>query len=121
MGARDGVSKSGRRYPFPGLRGIQVLVWLLVAVNLGLAYAIVFSPSGIWGYRNKRSQVVELEALHAALAGENRRLFHKIQRLRNDPAFQEKMVREELGWVAGDELVFFFLDGAGEVKNRENP
>ena len=93
------------------LRGtylLPLLVAVLLLLNALLFQRIFFSPQGIAGFRNQSTQVEELENKVKNLKEENQKLFNKIQAYKNSPRAQEKMVREELGWVRENELVVEF-------------
>jgi cell division protein FtsB len=93
------------------LRGTTLLLMLvagLLLLNFLLFQSIFFSSQGILGFRNQCAQVEELEAKIRNLKEENQKLFRKIQAFKNSPRAQEKMVREELGWIRDNELLIEF-------------
>ena len=99
------------RLPSFAARGtaiMQGLAALLLALNLLLIYGIFFSEKGILGYRQQVRHVEEMTSKIRKLRAENRRAFHRIQAMKNDRKELEKTVRDQLGWVREDELVFEF-------------
>lgn len=91
-----------------GLYVLQGLVVLLAMLNGLLLYALFLSHQGIRGYLEQNRQVSELEAKVLNLKRENQKLFQKIKGLRQDPLGQERLVRQQLGWVRENELIIEF-------------
>lgn len=91
-----------------GRRLLKVLVSLLVALNLGLLYAVIFSARGVRGYRAQHAEVQRLAEARTRLALENRRLIKKIRNFKENPGAQERLVKQELGWVREDEIIIEF-------------
>jgi cell division protein FtsB len=52
----------------------------------------------------------ELAEKRDHLIRENTELRKRIERLRSDDGYIERMIREELGYVRGDEIVYRFHD-----------
>lgn len=92
----------------PGISVLQSLAVALLALNLLLMYGIFFSSKGILGYRQQWRQVEEMSSKVRKLRAENRRAFHRIQAMKNNQRELEKTVRDQLGWVRENELVFEF-------------
>jgi cell division protein FtsB len=91
-----------------GLRLMQCLAFILLILCIVILYAILFSGHGIIRYRQQSGQVAELETKVDKLQVENQKLYHKIQSLKRDPLARERLVRDQLGWVRGDEIEFEF-------------
>jgi cell division protein FtsB len=91
-----------------GTHLLLLLVAVLMLLNVLLFQSLFFSPQGVMGFRNQCAQVEELETKVNNLKEENQKLFRKIQAFKNSPRAQEKMVREELGWLRDNELVIEF-------------
>lgn len=94
------------------LRGIHV-VWILtvflIALNLALLNAVFLAPdSGIPGLRAQQEQVKGMEARIGRLKRDNQRLYRKIQNLKTDALIQERLIRQQLGWVRGNEIIVEF-------------
>ncbi len=88
------------RFTVRGVYVARLLVGLLLALNIVLIFTILFSSNGLPGYRKQNQQVKELEEKVLKLKIENQKLFEMIQSLKTSPKAQEKLVRQELGWVA---------------------
>ena len=101
------------RFTVKGVYIVRLLVCLLLALNFILIYAIVFSSNGLPGYRKQNQQVKELEQKVLKLKVENQKLFEMVQSLKVSPRAQEKLVRQELGWVRENEIIL-------ESGNKEN-
>lgn len=93
----------------PGPRVLQILCGILVVLNLWLLYSLISSPNGILHYRRHRQQVQDLEMKTKNLMTENQKLFKQIEAFKNDPAVQERVVRQQLGWARQGELIIEFL------------
>jgi hypothetical protein len=93
---------------FRSIYVLPVLVAVLALLNVLLFQRILLSSQGIPGFRNQCALVEELETKVRTLKEDNQRLFNKIQAFKNSPRAQEKMVREELGWVRDNELLIEF-------------
>jgi len=89
--------------------GAPLVVALLAVLNLVLLQAVFLSPRGLAGLRNKREQVRQLEEKTRQLQARCRELYREVDRLRHDREYQERVVREELGWVAPDEILVRFI------------
>ncbi len=87
---------------------LLVLVAGLLVLNFLLFQSLFFSSQSILGFRKQSAQVEELETKIKNLKEENQKLFRKIQAYKNSPQAQEKMVREELGWIRENELLIEF-------------
>jgi cell division protein FtsB len=95
----------------PAISGTALMLMLvagLLLLNFLLFQSMFFSSQGISGFRIQSAQVEELEAKIRNLKEENQKLFRKIQAFKNSPRAQEKMVREDLGWIRENELLIEF-------------
>ena len=104
-----------------GVYVVRCLVLLLVALNVLALWAIFFSSRGLLGYRVQTEQVRELEEKILKLKQDNQKLFDTIQALKSNPRSQEKLVRQELGWVRENEFVIEFPEQEKETGARVNP
>lgn len=91
-------------------------VVLLTVLNLVLVYAVFISPRGIQGFRRLQHQVDTLEKANRELRRKNAELFGKVRKMKTDPEFQERRIREQLGWAGEGEIVVEFPpnDKSGE-------
>ncbi len=104
-------TEANPRFTIKGVNVVRLLVGLLLVLNFFLIYAIVFSSNGLIGYRKQNEQVREIEEKLLKLKAENQKLYEMIQALKSSPKAQEKLVRQELGWVREDEII---LESAGK-------
>lgn len=86
----------------------------LLGLNALLIWAIFFSPNGLPGYNKQNEQVRELEEKILKLKQQNQKLFEIIQAFKKDPKLQEKLVRQELGWVKENEIMLEFPEKEDE-------
>lgn len=82
-----------------------VLAVGLILMILGFA---AFTDQGLLGLYHRKQEQARMEERLAQLQAENQKLRAEIERLKTDPAYLEKVAREELGMVHQDELVFQF-------------
>lgn len=86
----------------------KILFVLALALALGfLAYSLLGPGGG--AHHGLAEELGRLEVENARLAEENRRLGLEVQALKNRPEYLEKVIRDELGLVRPDELVFRLL------------
>jgi len=91
-----------------GIGVLKGLAAVLTILSLLLLYGIFLSPRGIQAYRQLQEQVNQLTANRNKLAQENQQLLRKIRAVRSNPDAQERLVKQELGWVREDEIVIEF-------------
>ena len=82
------------------------------AVLLAAIYALLTFPSGVKAYMTRRREVSEMEKRVETLNKENQRIEDRIHRLSNDPAEQERTVKERLKYVHPGEKVYITGDPA---------
>ncbi len=68
----------------------------------------LFGPGGPRDLKDLSRERVRLLAENDQLRGENVRLTAQIQKLRSDPAYVQKIIRQELGYARPDEFVYYF-------------
>ena len=102
------------RFTVRGVYIARLLVAILLGLNIVFILTILFSSSGLPGYRKQHQQVKGFEEKVLKLKIENQKLFEMIQSLKTSPKAQEKLVRQELGWVRENEII---LESA-EKKNE---
>jgi cell division protein FtsB len=86
-------------------------VVLAVVVGGGLA---VFGGTAVVRVRALQAQITTLEHDVAGMREQARRLAETVDRLRNDPAYIEKLAREEHGLVRENETVLKFPSTKGK-------
>lgn len=93
------------RFSVKGILIARLLVVFLLVLNIVLIVTILFSSKGLPGYKKQNQQVKELEEKVLRFRAENQKLFEMIQSLKSSPKAQEKLVRQELGWVGENEII----------------
>jgi len=78
---------------------------LALIVAVGLA---VFAGSGVLRVRAMHGEIRQLETELATLRAQTEKLTATIDKLRHDPAYIEKLAREDLGYVREGETVLKF-------------
>ena len=89
-------------------RQISFIDKALICVCVILLFWLTLGPFGLWRlYRlNDLTQQLHIEA--QAILEKNRQLKQEIRRLKVDKTFQEKVVRQKLGWIRDNELLYIF-------------
>jgi cell division protein FtsB len=70
----------------------------------------LLEPEGLPRYRLLRSERDEVRAANAKLVLEVEHLRRTVTRLQADPEALERIARDELGMIRGDEVLFQFSD-----------
>lgn len=104
-----------------GVYVVRLLICALLGLNGLLLYAIFFSSHGLPGYKMQNEQVREMEEKILMLKQQNQRLFEMIQSLKTDPKAQERLVRQELGWVRENEVVLDFPASDNKPQKQSLP
>jgi cell division protein FtsB len=82
-----------------------VVTVLVLAVAVGLA---VYGGSGVLRVRAMQAEIQALEREVSTLRARTEKLTATVDKLRNDPAYIEKLAREDLGYVREGETVLKF-------------
>ncbi len=89
-------------------------LWLIAGVILGLILLWdVAGPIGMWKLHRMKKEHERLYLSNLELAKKNTALEEQIKRLKDDPGYQEYVVRRELGWVRDNEILYKFLNEDG--------
>jgi cell division protein FtsB len=80
---------------------------LLVAA--GLFFFVLFGKT-YREYTNVKSREIDYQQKLAEMEAQLKEKEETLHRLRHDPAFVERMIRQRLGYAKPDELVFRFED-----------
>ena len=83
----------------------RLIAALAVVVAAGLA---VYGGSGVLRVRAMQQEIQQLERELATLRAQTEKLTATIDKLRHDPAYIEKLAREDLGYVKEGETVLKF-------------
>ena len=89
------------------LRRIIVTFYLLLFLSVGAGSTVFF-----WQTRQEYNQLKSIEAATQRRLNEAQERLHDqertLQRLRNDPAYVEMIIRRRLGYAKPDEFIFRF-------------
>lgn len=92
--------------------GLQIrrewLTLLLAAAAALIALDFAIGPLGMRDLMVLRARRARLETAHTRLLESNAALRVKLKRLRGDDRYLERLIREQLGYVRPDELVYRF-------------
>ncbi len=98
--------------------------WLTLALAAAcglLAVDVVTGPLGVRDLIVLRGRRAQLEEVHRGLLKSNAALRLKLGRLGNDSRYLERRIREQLGYVRPDELVYrFATDTSSEDRQADH-
>lgn len=80
-------------------------LWGAVLVASCLAVWSAFAEGGFRRYLKLNAEITELKASNQRLLESNGKLAIEAERLRVDPREQERVAREELGFIKPDEII----------------
>ena len=69
---------------------------------------IVFGDDGYMHLQRMKAELAEIRTVNAAAEEENTTLYHSVSRLKNDPAYIEHVIREQLQMNSPTEIIFKF-------------
>ncbi len=81
---------------------------LVAGFVLVLGAAAVYGGTGVLRVRAMQAEIQQLERELVVLRAQTQKLTEVINRLRHDPAYIEKLAREDLGYVREGETVLKF-------------
>lgn len=81
---------------------------LVAAVGAGLVWSLFFSKTGLVKYDRMRAEQAKLHEQTKALELENQELSNEAKALQESDAYIEKVARDRMGMVKGDEVIFKF-------------
>lgn len=102
------------------IRSIRLWASASVAVAAVIVIAALASQNGAAKHDKLHLELDRVRALNESLRTENRRLSIETKALRSNPEYMEAVIRDELGWVRKDEILFIF-PSAGAEKSEGNP
>ena len=88
-------------------------------VYILLAFSTVWGDRGMLHWQSLSAERESLEAQIFILLRENEALRECIVRLKTDDSFLERVVREEIGFVRPDEIVYRFQAGSSTSPHWE--
>lgn len=86
--------------------------WIFAFILLG---RLIISSGGVVDYYSKKSLIESKVHERDLILSENGGLVHEIDAIKNDQAYQRKLVRDHLGFIAKDEYLILFHQA------RQNP
>jgi cell division protein FtsB len=97
----------------------QWLTFVLSAACGLLTLDFAIGPLGLRDLMILRARRTQLEAVHGKLIKSNAALKLKLERLGNDDRYLERRIREQLGYVRPDELVYRFATEASSPSSSD--
>jgi cell division protein FtsB len=80
-----------------------------IILVLLMALWIIFSPwYGLIRFFQVNKELAEIQTANQALYEENQKLQAEIDRLKNDPAYQEEVARKQFGLLKDNEILYDF-------------
>ena len=91
------------------------ILFVLGLANLGLAFKMIWGPTGFVECRELKARHMELKERIASLDAENVALSRDIRLMQSDPQYVEKMVRQKLHYLRDNEVVYIFAKPASKT------
>ena len=79
-------------------------------LSIVLVGAALLGEHGVLRHEKLREELAHAKTLNDGLEADNRRLRAEAEALRSDPEYVESVIRDELGFVRKDELIFLFKE-----------
>ncbi|MFH1914142.1 MAG: septum formation initiator family protein [Pseudomonadota bacterium] len=92
------------------MHGRIIIVALLLFINLFLLFRLIWSDQGVFAYLELKSRYELLQGRIEAVDKRSLDLSQEIRRLKSDPTYQEKVIRERMNFVKRDEILYIFPD-----------
>ena len=89
-------------------------LYLKLAMVVGILFlvyylgGIVAGDNGLMDLNRKQARLEKIQAENERIERENQALYRRVNRLKNDPAYLEHVVRQQLHVLGEDQLVFKF-------------
>jgi len=84
------------------------LLWVVVVLVFLTALGVLLSGGGLSRYRSLSQGALSLRQKNQELVSENAQLRAEIDALKADSKVVERALREELGYIRADEIIFSF-------------
>jgi cell division protein FtsB len=93
-----------------------VRIGLIASISLSmlLVGSALFGADGVGKHEKLKEELDSVRTLNDNLESENRRLRVEAKALRSNPEYIEAVIRDELGWVKKNEIVFIFPSTEGK-------
>jgi cell division protein FtsB len=86
-------------------------LWLITGIIFGLVFLWdMVGPFGLWKLHRMKKEHKRVYLSVLEINTKNAALEEQIKRLKDDPEYQEYVVRRELGWVRDNEILYKFLN-----------
>ncbi|MCK4467899.1 MAG: septum formation initiator family protein [Desulfobacterales bacterium] len=79
---------------------------LIILILFSMLLLIIFGDNGLVDFVLIKGEKDRLVEKNEKLNQENLNMYREIDRLKNDPKFVENVVRQELGVIGKDEVIF---------------
>lgn len=80
----------------------------LILFNIFLLYNLIWSDNGIFAYLELKNRQEQFKQRLDAINEKSLDLSQEIRWLKNDRAFTEKMVRSQMNYLKGNEILYQF-------------
>lgn len=92
----------------------RLILILLLAVNILLAWTILWGDRGIQPYRQQQQVLEEVESRLGQVREDNIELSRKVRLLKNNKAYLEQMIRTRLHYVQNNEVIYINQEKASQ-------
>jgi cell division protein FtsB len=79
-------------------------------LSIALVGAALLGDHGVLRHEKLREELTQVRSMNSTLESDNKRLRAEAEALKTDPEYVESVIRDELGWVRKDELIFLFKE-----------
>lgn len=86
----------------------RIFIGVSLAINVVLAYSLIWGSQGLSAYRNLKEQHAVLDARLKELDEKNIALSREIRLLQSDEKYQEKIIRKRFNFVKDNEILYLF-------------
>ena len=88
----------------------RLVLGISLVLNLLLFYNLIWGTSGAISYNELRERCAALEERIKRISEDNLSLSKEIRLLQSDEKYIEKMIRNRLNFVRGNEILYIFPD-----------
>ncbi len=103
------------------MSGVRVLVLLFCLLDVLLAFQLIWGGTGAMAYLHLRTTAARLQTEIDSLDRHNVLLSEDIRRIKDSPAYLERVVRTELNFVADNEILYVFEPVSSPKPSVETP
>jgi len=84
----------------------NITLSIVILILFSLFLLIIFGDDGLFDLVQRKGEKDRLVEKNETLNQKNLNMYREIDRLKNDPKFVEDIVRQELGVIGKDEVIF---------------